>query len=71
VRRVAVVDDLFTSGITAAVTAEALEKAGAEVVGVYCLAMTERTENRPLEERQRLLRKRARRAARQTRQGAV
>ena len=61
--RLAVVDDLFTSGCTAQLTAEALEKAGAEVIGVYCLAMTERTERRPPEERQRLLLKRRQRAA--------
>jgi len=68
--RVAVVDDLFTSGCTAQVTAAALTAVGAEVVGVYTLGSTERTEHRPADERQRLLSKRAQRAAR-TRQGAV
>lgn len=52
--RVAICDDLFTTGITAQTTAEALQECGAEVVGVYTLAMTERTEKRPPEERRRL-----------------
>jgi len=44
--------------------AEALAAVGAEVVGVYCLAMTERTEGRLAAERERLAMKRRQRAAR-------
>ena len=53
-QRVAIIDDLFTTGITAQQTAEALEQVGAEVAGVYTLAMTERTEWRPEKERRLL-----------------
>lgn len=50
-RRVCVVDDLCTSGITAALTVEALVEAGAGEVAVRTLARTERTEDRPDRER--------------------
>ena len=63
--RVAVVDDLFCTGISAALSAEALEKAGAQIIGVYCLAAVERTESRPPFERARIANKRRQRAARQ------
>jgi len=53
-QRVAIIDDLFTTGITSQLTAEALEVVGAEVIGVYTLAMTERTEWRPDNERKLL-----------------
>lgn len=53
-RRVCLVDDLFTTGITAALTAEALYRAGAEGVHVVTLGATERTEDRPAEERERV-----------------
>jgi len=49
-----VVDDLFTTGITAALTAEALYRAGAEGVYLVTLGATERTEHRPAEERERI-----------------
>jgi hypothetical protein len=53
-RRVCLVDDLFTTGITAERCAEALQEAGAESVFVVCLGMTERTVDRPAEERARI-----------------
>lgn len=52
--RVAIVDDLFTTGITSARCAEALQEAGAEVLGIVTLAATERTRDRPAEERERI-----------------
>jgi len=67
-QRCAIIDDGFTTGITAAQTAAALEAVGAEVVGVFTLAMTERTEHRPPHERVHLLRKRRQRAAKGVRQ---
>jgi len=51
-REVVIVDDLFTTGATAAVTAEALIRAGASKVCVVAVGMTERTEHRPAEERE-------------------
>lgn len=51
---VVIIDDLWTSGATAAVTAEALFQVGAAAVFVVTLAATERTEARPAEERERL-----------------
>ena len=53
-QRVAIVDDLVTSGATGACVAEALVGGGAEVVGLYCLGATERTELRPEPERDRI-----------------
>jgi len=50
-RRVVIVDDLWTTGITAAQTAAALREAGAEVLGVVTLALTEPTRARPANER--------------------
>jgi len=55
---VAIVDDLTTTGCTAAVVAEALLAAGATVAGVYCLGATERTEARPAHERDHLQQRR-------------
>lgn len=49
--RVVFVDDLWTTGITALRCTEALAEAGAEVVGVYVLAATEATRDRPAWER--------------------
>lgn len=46
-RRVCIIDDLCTTGITAALTAEALVENGAEEVSARTLARTERTEDRP------------------------
>jgi hypothetical protein len=51
---VCIVDDLFSTGITAQLCAEALRRSGAEVVGIATLGVTERTEWRPQEERERL-----------------
>jgi len=62
-QRVCVIDDLFTTGITAALTAEALSRNGAAQVTVACLAMTERTEKRPDHERELIKLKAARRKA--------
>ena len=62
-QRVCIVDDLFTTGITAQLTAEALRRNGAEEVIVACLAKTERTEHRPAHERARIKRRAARRKA--------
>lgn len=53
-KRVLLVDDLFTTGITSARCAEALTGAGAEVVGLVTLGATERTRNRPADERARI-----------------
>jgi len=53
-RRACIIDDLATTLATAAVTAEALYRAGAESVCVVTLAATERTEKRPAEERERV-----------------
>ncbi len=53
-KRVLLVDDLFTTGITSARCAEALQAAGAEVVGLVTLGATERTRNRPADERARI-----------------
>ncbi len=53
-RRVCVVDDMFTTGITAARCAEALLAVGAAEVCAVTLGATERTEHRPAEERERL-----------------
>lgn len=53
-QRVCLVDDLWTTGATAAACAEALYRAGAAAVDVVCLALTERTEDRPEGERERL-----------------
>jgi hypothetical protein len=50
-RRVCIIDDLATSGITAALTVEALVEAGAKEVFARTLARTERTEDRPDAER--------------------
>lgn len=65
---VCVIDDLFTTGITAALTAEALMRNGAEGVTVTCLARTERTEHRPEPERAQIRLKAARRKLRKGRQ---
>jgi len=68
-QRCAVIDDLFTTGITCEQTAAACIAAGAaEVVGAFTLMRTERTEDRPAEERRRLALKRRQRAARGVRQ---
>lgn len=64
-RRVCIIDDLFTTGITAALTAEALYQAGAAEVRLVTLGATERTEHRPQEERELLLLRRQARSARQ------
>ena len=53
-RRVVIVDDLYTTGITAQLTADALREVGAEVLGVVALALTEPTRARPDCERRRL-----------------
>jgi len=53
-KRVLLVDDLFTTGITSARCAEALTGAGAEVVGLVTLGATERTRDRPDDERARI-----------------
>ena len=59
--RVCLVDDLFTTGVTLQVCAEALKEAGAEwPPGMVTLGATERTEARPADERERI-RERARR----------
>ena len=52
--RVLLVDDGWTTGITAALCAEALAAAGAEAVELVTLFATERTERRPAEERARI-----------------
>lgn len=49
--RVCVIDDLCTTGMTAAAVVEALIEAGAAEVFVRTLARTERTEDRPAAER--------------------
>ncbi len=53
-RRVVIVDDLYTTGITASLAAEACREAGAEVLGVVTLAVTEPTRARPDFEKHRL-----------------
>lgn len=53
-KRVLLVDDLFTTGITSNRCAEALTGAGAEVVGLVTLGATERTRDRPADERARI-----------------
>lgn len=53
-RVVVIVDDLFTTGATAAVTAEALIRAGASKVCLATVGATERTEHRPADERERV-----------------
>lgn len=53
-RQVCLIDDLFTSGITAARCAEALLSAGAATVYLVTLGATERTESRPQAERDRI-----------------
>jgi len=60
--RVALVDDLWTTGITGEVCAAALSLAGAEGVFVVALARTEDTIERPQQERDRLRERRERRA---------
>ena len=52
--RIALVDDIATTLVTGQRCAEALQDAGAEVVGLYTLAATERTRDRPAEERERI-----------------
>lgn len=59
-RRVVIVDDLYTTGITAQLTAEACRAVGAEVLGVVTLALTEPTRARPDSERRRLQARRRR-----------
>ena len=55
---VCLVDDLWTTGITAQLCAEALCRAGAERVTVVTLGATERTRDRPQYERDGIARKR-------------
>ena len=62
--RVALVDDLWTTGITSEVCSLALRQAGAEAVTVVALAATEDTRHRPAEERDRIRDRRERRALR-------
>ena len=62
--RIAIVDDLFTTGITSARCAEALTGEGAEVLGIFCLAATERTRDRPADERERIAARAERRRVR-------
>ncbi len=74
-QRVAVVDDLVTSGLTMAAVVECLVEAGAEVVAAVTLARTERTEDRPAGERALVavkgqLREAKRRARRAVEKGA-
>lgn len=52
--RIALVDDIATTLVTGQRCAEALQDAGAEVVGIYTLAATEATRDRPHEERERI-----------------
>lgn len=63
-QRVCIIDDLFTTGITAQLTAEALCRNGAKEVTVACLGRTERTERRPDRERKLIKLKATRRKAR-------
>jgi len=65
--RVCIIDDLFTTGITSARCAEALTGAGATVAGVYCLAATEATRDRPADERARIQARAEQRRARRRR----
>jgi len=65
--RVALVDDLWTTGITGEVCAAALALAGAESVFAVCLAATEDTRDRAQHERERM---RARRELRELRRTA-
>ena len=70
--RVCLVDDLATTLITAQLTADALREAGAEVLGVVCLAKTEPTRSRPAAERERLQARAAvAKLRRQAREGQV
>ena len=66
-KRVCLVDDLFTTGLTVELCAGALRMAGALAVGIVALAKTERTEWRPPEE---LVRGQARVMARRYRREA-
>jgi predicted amidophosphoribosyltransferase len=59
-RRVCIIDDVCTTGITITQAVEALRTVGAEVVGTVALARTERTEDRPENERARLKQRRGR-----------
>jgi hypothetical protein len=68
-RQVCLVDDLFTTGITAARCAEALVRAGAATVYLVTLGATERTEKRPAAERDLLKLRRAAKGARRNRTG--
>ena len=63
-RRVLLVDDGWTSGITAALCREALTAAGAAGVELRTLFCTERTEHRPAHERARIKQRAALRKAR-------
>ena len=60
--RVALIDDLWTTGITGEVCAAALALAGAEAVTVVALGATEDTRHRPEAERQRIERNARRRS---------
>ena len=63
---VCIVDDMFTTGITAQLCAEALRRAGAERVTVATLGSTERTRDRPQHEREGIARRRELAALRRT-----
>ena len=67
---VCIIDDLFTTGMTAEVCSTALRAAGATGVSIVALAATELTVDRPTEERRRIDAKRQRQALRrQAREG--
>ncbi len=65
--RVALVDDLATTLVTGQRCAEALQEAGAEVLGLFTLGATEATRDRPAEERERIQARAAWRRARRRR----
>lgn len=62
-KRVCLVDDLFTTGITAELCAAALTAAGAVSVDLVCLFRTEPTARRPADEQARVKRNGARRSS--------
>lgn len=62
--KVLLCDDMATTLITATRCAEALQEAGAEVLGLVTLGATERTRDRPAEERERIAARAERRRVR-------